>query len=94
MIESDLSQDAMDDERDEANQDARAGAAHDEQHFKCGFDGWEGDEITCPRCLSESPFHEEANQDSAAAHGWPGDGSGEDDLADYNQNEADDYRNE
>lgn len=26
--------------------------------------------------------------------GWPGDGSGEDDLADYNQNEADDYRNE
>lgn len=23
--------------------------------------------------------------------GWPGDGSGEDDLADYNQNEADDY---
>jgi hypothetical protein len=27
-------------------------------------------------------------------HGWPGDGSGEDDLADYNQNEADDYLNE
>lgn len=27
-------------------------------------------------------------------HGWPGDGSGEDDLADYNQNEADDYANE
>lgn len=27
-------------------------------------------------------------------HGWPGDGSGTDDLADYNQNEADDYRNE
>jgi hypothetical protein len=26
--------------------------------------------------------------------GWPGDGSGEDDLADYNANEADDYRNE
>lgn len=26
--------------------------------------------------------------------GWPGDGSGEDDLADYNQNEADDYRDE
>ena len=24
----------------------------------------------------------------------PGDGSGEDDLADYNQNEADDYREE
>lgn len=26
--------------------------------------------------------------------GWPGDGSGEDDLADYNANEADDYANE
>lgn len=26
--------------------------------------------------------------------GWPGDGSGEDDLADYNQMEADDYRDE
>jgi hypothetical protein len=27
-------------------------------------------------------------------YGWPGDGSGEDDLADFNANEADDYRNE
>jgi hypothetical protein len=27
-------------------------------------------------------------------YGWPGDGSGEDDLADHNANEADDYRNE
>lgn len=26
--------------------------------------------------------------------GWPGDGSGTDDLADYNANEADDYTNE
>lgn len=26
--------------------------------------------------------------------GWPGDGSGMDDLADYNQNEAADYGNE
>lgn len=26
--------------------------------------------------------------------GWPGDGSGMDDLADYNANEADDYANE
>lgn len=26
--------------------------------------------------------------------GWPGDGSGEDDLADYNANEADDYQHE
>lgn len=28
------------------------------------------------------------------AANWPGDGSGEDDLADYNQNEADDYSGE
>ena len=26
--------------------------------------------------------------------GWPGDGSGMDDFADHNANEADDYRNE
>lgn len=26
--------------------------------------------------------------------GWPGDGSGEDDLADFNQNEVADYGNE
>lgn len=26
--------------------------------------------------------------------GWPGDGSGTDDLADYNQDEGDDYRDE
>lgn len=34
---------------------------------------------------------EEPEMESA---GWPGDGSGEDDLADYNANEADDYRDE
>ena len=28
------------------------------------------------------------------ARGWPGDGSGTDDLADYNANEANDYSNE
>ena len=27
-------------------------------------------------------------------NGWPGDGSGEDDFADFNQNEANDYRDE
>lgn len=44
----------------------------------------------------------EAERDAAEARaeqpeeykGWPGDGSGMDDFADYNQNEADDYRNE
>lgn len=51
--------------------------------------------------------HDEPNEDSHLEadyedrthledepHGWPGDGSGEDDLADHNANEADDYRNE
>jgi hypothetical protein len=33
-------------------------------------------------------------EDDFVSCGWPGDGSGEDDLADYNANEADDYRNE
>ncbi len=36
-------------------------------------------------CETEEPY------DGA---GWPGDGSGTDDLADYNQNEADDYSGE
>ncbi len=35
-----------------------------------------------------------ADTDDCQDHGWPGDGSGEDDFADYNQNEADDYRDE
>jgi hypothetical protein len=31
-------------------------------------------------------------QDDEYEHrGWPGDGSGEDDFADYNQNEGNDY---
>jgi hypothetical protein len=37
---------------------------------------------------------EEREREEAEAHayvGWAGDGSGEDDLADYNQNEANDY---
>lgn len=35
-----------------------------------------------------------SDSDEYQNHGWPGDGSGEDDLADYNANEADDYRDE
>lgn len=37
---------------------------------------------------------EEVFAEEQQAAGWPGDGSGEDDLADHNQNEADDYRGE
>lgn len=37
---------------------------------------------------------QESFDDEQQEQGWPGDGSGTDDLADYNQNEADDYSNE
>lgn len=33
-------------------------------------------------------------EDDCENIGWPGDGSGEDDLADFNANEANDYLNE
>ena len=42
------------------------------------------DEVNDPRM-----YPDEENQ-----AGWPGDGSGTDDLADYNQTEANDYSNE
>ena len=38
--------------------------------------------------------YEERTELADEPQGWPGDGSGEDDLADFNQNEADDYRDE
>jgi hypothetical protein len=38
--------------------------------------------------------YEERTEVMEELHGWPGDGSGEDDFADYNQNEANDYTNE
>ena len=34
------------------------------------------------------------DQEDLQYHGWPGDGSGEDDLADYNQLESLDDRND
>jgi hypothetical protein len=53
-------------------------------------------EDACPRCACnpcKCNWTPEDNEDTAQ-RGWPGDGSGEDDLADMNANEADDYRNE
>lgn len=48
-------------------------------------EGWDvglaQEEEATDRMLGESWQH----------HGWPGDGSGMDDLADFNQNEANDY---
>ena len=37
---------------------------------------------------------DEEMQECEEQAGWPGDGSGMDDLADYNANEANDYANE
>lgn len=34
------------------------------------------------------------NDENEMDSGWPGDGSGMDDFADYNANEANDYANE
>lgn len=44
----------------------------------------------------QNPDHELAHQtsDEMEHRGWPGDGSGMDDLADFNANEAMDYVNE
>jgi hypothetical protein len=38
--------------------------------------------------------HLESQYEERTEEGWPGDGTGTDDFADYNQNEADDYLNE
>ncbi len=43
--------------------DAEQGALYremgrEEAGYKCAFHGWEADQIDCPYCLSDSPFHE------------------------------------
>lgn len=57
----------------------------------------------CGQLDARPDFHDTQNEiedahqmslSEESAANWPGDGSGEDDLADYNQNEADDYREE
>lgn len=47
-----------------------------------------------PCCGCGEPINREPEPEEMEHRGWPGDGSGEDDLADYNQNEADDYAHE
>jgi hypothetical protein len=50
----------------------------------------------CPGIEEQEDYREahEAEIAEQEMRGWPGDGSGEDDLADMNQNEAGDYQNE
>ena len=65
-----------------------ASSVLDEQPGCLGDEGGEDSHL-------EADFEERTElHDEGMEHGWPGDGSGEDDLADYNANEADDYRNE
>jgi hypothetical protein len=45
----------------------------------------------CCGCGADDTSYEPEPYDGG---GWPGDGSGTDDLADMNANEADDYRDE
>ena len=47
-----------------------------------------------PQNPSHSLAHQTPEEQPYDGGGWPGDGSGMDDLADYNQAEADDYCNE
>lgn len=71
----------------------------DQNHCpKCGSHtlGWLDTFQRCSSCEQEQKFMDEAKEirDGDIDRGWPGDGSGTDDLADYNANEADDYRDE
>ena len=56
------------------------------------------DEITMTpdeTMIDETDRHDDIDPNEETEEtGWPGDGSGTDDLADYNANEADDYRDE
>lgn len=53
-------------------------------------DGWEFD-IEAILDQLGGPSGESEYQDEYEHRGWPGDGSGEDDFADYNQMEGNDY---
>lgn len=61
------------------------------------YDGWSFDVSHLMELLggnedAERDSYEKDHQDDEYEHrGWPGDGSGEDDFADYNQNEGNDY---
>jgi hypothetical protein len=56
------------------------------------YDGWSFDVSHLMELLGGNEDAEKDYQDDEYEHrGWPGDGSGEDDFADYNQNEGNDY---
>ena len=47
-----------------------------------------------PQNPDRDHIHQTSDEQPYDGGGWPGDGSGTDDLADMNANEADDYSNE
>jgi hypothetical protein len=56
------------------------------------YDGWSFDVSHLMELLGGNEDAEKDYQDDEYEHrGWPGDGSGEDDFADYNQMEGNDY---
>jgi hypothetical protein len=55
------------------------------------YDGWSFDVSHLMELLGGNEAAEKDYQDEYEHKGWPGDGSGEDDFADYNQNEGNDY---
>lgn len=52
------------------------------------------EDAPCCGCCGIEHDNNEGLAEYMEQAGWPGDGSGEDDFADYNANEADDYRDE
>ncbi len=52
------------------------------------------EDAPCCGCCGPQSDNQEAYYEQEEARGWAGDGSGEDDFADYNANEADDYAHE
>lgn len=66
------------------------------EHSSCEGDNriFETEEYPYPGDDSDYPVDDEDQNmwdEDLANNGWPGDGTGEDDFADYNQNEANDY---
>jgi hypothetical protein len=55
------------------------------------YDGWSFDVSHIMELLGGNEDVEKDSYEKDEHKGWPGDGTGEDDFADYNQNEGNDY---
>lgn len=63
-----------------------------EEGIPCGCGDQEASVDAAQARSFDTPEGQRFFVDAMEHVGWPGDGTGEDDLADFNQNEADDYR--